>query len=78
MKVSVSLPAEDVEFLDSYARDKGLDSRSAALHGAVRLLRAAELGDSYEGAWDEWFTDAGGESAWEAAAGDGLRPDATG
>ena len=78
MKVSVSLPAEDVEFLDSYARDNGLDSRSAALHGAVRLLRAAELGEAYEGAWDEWFRDAGGEPAWETAAADGLRPDAPG
>jgi len=78
MKVSVSLPAEDVEFLDSYARDKGLDSRSAALHGAVRLLRAAELGAAYEGAWDEWFAGAGGESAWDEAVGDGLRPDAPG
>ena len=33
MKVSVSLPAEDVEFLDSYANERGLDSRSAAAPG---------------------------------------------
>jgi antitoxin MazE9 len=78
VKVSVSLPAEDVEFLDGYAREKGLDSRSAALHGAVRLLRAAELGGAYEGAWDEWFADAESEPAWENTVGDGLRPDAPG
>jgi Arc/MetJ-type ribon-helix-helix transcriptional regulator len=71
MKVSVSLPAEDVRFLDEYARAQGLGSRSAALHRAVRILRAAELGAEYESAWDEW---AAGEdaAAWERTAGDGL------
>ena len=54
MKVSVSLPTDDVQFLDAYAREQGLDSRSAALHRAVRLLRAAELGTAYESAWEEW------------------------
>ena len=53
MKVSVSLPGEDVEFLDAYARERGLESRSAALHKAVRLLRASELATAYEGAWDQ-------------------------
>src|SRR5260370_803923 len=32
MKVSVSLPEEDVEFLDSYAQARGIESRSADLH----------------------------------------------
>ena len=32
MKVSVSLPGEDVRFLDEYAREQGLESRSAAVH----------------------------------------------
>ena len=31
MKVSVSLPDEDVEYLDAYAETQGLGSRSAAL-----------------------------------------------
>ena len=44
MKVSVSLPGDDVEFLDDYATKQGLDSRSAALQRAVRLLRVSELG----------------------------------
>jgi len=71
MKVSVSLPNDDVQFLDEYARDQGLDSRSAAVHQAVRLLRASELGAAYESAWDEWA--AKGESErWEATIGDGL------
>ena len=75
MKVSVSLPGEDVEFLDAYAQQQGLESRSAAVHKAVGLLRAAELGAAYEGAWSEWFArdDA---SLWEATAADGLAADA--
>jgi len=71
MKVSVSLSGVDVEYLDRYAKQQGLDSRSAALQRAVRLLRASELPASYEGAWEEWDS-AGHAEAWNAAAGDGL------
>ena len=71
MKVSVSLPAEDVEFLDTYARSHGFDSRSAALHGAVRMLRVSELTGAYEDAWREWHT-SGDAEAWEATAADGI------
>ena len=71
MKVSVSLPGEDVEYLDAYAREQGLDSRSAAVQKAVRLLRAAELGAAYESAWDEWAA-TGDAELWDASAGDGL------
>ena len=73
MKVSVSLPGDDVEFLDDYAREQGLESRSAALHRAVRLLRAAELGGAYEAAWDEWAAD-GEAERWEPTTTDGLAP----
>ena len=72
MKVSVSLPGEDVRFLDAYAKEQGLESRSAALHRAVRLLRSAELGGTYEAAWDEWKADGAGE-LWESTTGDGLK-----
>ena len=71
MKVSVSLPGDDVEFLDSYAKERGLESRSAALHRAVRLLRVAELGAAYETAWDEWVAGSDAE-AWESTTSDGL------
>lgn len=71
MKVSVSLPDEDVEFLDAYAEGQGISSRSAVVHKAVRLLRASELGPAYEEAWEEWSSgDDGGP--WEATVGDGL------
>jgi len=70
MKVSVSLPDDDIDFLDTYAEREGIASRSAVLHKAVRLLRAAELGAAYEDAWNEW--DARTDSAlWESATGDG-------
>ena len=71
MKVSVSLPGEDVEFLDLYAKERGLDSRSAALQRAVRMLRVSELDASYESAWEEWDV-LGNAEVWDATAGDGL------
>ena len=71
MKLSVSLPDEDVEFLDAYANQQGFASRSAVLHKAVRLLRGAQLGAAYEEAFLEW--DQTGEAdAWDSAVGDGL------
>lgn len=71
MKVSVSLPEEDVEFLDTYVKDQGAGSRSAALHRAVGLLRAAQLADAYEDAWASWASseDSGD---WDTAVADGL------
>ena len=36
--------------------DHGFDSRSAAVQRAIRLVRAAELGDEYVAAWDECRT----------------------
>ena len=71
MKVSVSLPGEDVEFLDEYAKEQGLVSRSAALHRAVRLLRTAELAGTYEAAWDEWAAQ-NDDTVWESTTADGL------
>jgi antitoxin MazE9 len=71
MKVSVSLPEDDVEFLDSYAQAQGAPSRSAVLHKAVGLLRAAQLADAYEEAWDSWASSEEA-MAWESVAADGL------
>jgi Arc/MetJ-type ribon-helix-helix transcriptional regulator len=71
MKLSVSLPDEDVQFLDQYAQTQGYESRSAVVHKAVRLLRASELGGDYADAWQEW-SDSGDAEAWDAVAGDAL------
>ncbi len=57
MKVSVSIPDEDVEFLDNYTKNHRIASRSAALHRAIRLLRASELTDAYAAAFTEWADD---------------------
>ena len=73
MKISVSLPEEDVDFLDSYARTHGVASRSAALHRAVRLLRASELAQDYAAAFEEW-SDKGDGHVWETVTADGLLP----
>ena len=71
MKLSVSLPDEDVKFLDEYARSEGIKSRSAVVQRAVRLLRAAELGPAYAQAWQEW--DASGDAdLWETVSADGI------
>jgi Arc/MetJ-type ribon-helix-helix transcriptional regulator len=71
MKVSVSLPEEDVAFLDSYAQSQGIESRSAVVHEAVRMLRASELSEAYEEAFKSW-DDEGQAAAWEVVAADGL------
>ena len=70
MKLSVSLPDEDVAFLDAYAEAQGIGSRSAVLHKAVRVLRASELGPAYEDAWHDW--ESAEAEAWEHTVADGL------
>jgi len=71
MKLSVSLPEEDVDFLDAYASEHGFSSRSAAVHKAVRDLRAAQLGAAYEDAFEEWHAGPDGD-IWDPTADDGL------
>jgi Arc/MetJ-type ribon-helix-helix transcriptional regulator len=69
MKVSISLPDTDVAFLDRYARTQKIDSRSAVILRAVRLLQATELGDAYAEAWQEWAKSEDG-ALWDAIADD--------
>jgi Arc/MetJ-type ribon-helix-helix transcriptional regulator len=70
MKVSVSLPEEEVAYLDAYAREHGMDSRSAVVHRAVGLLRDSQLSAAYEEAWQSWAASDDAE-AWEVTAADG-------
>lgn len=74
MKLSVSLPAEDVEFVDSYVERTGEPSRSSVIHRAIELLRADELEDEYTSAFDEWADAEAGEmsTAWDRTSADGL------
>ncbi len=71
MKISVSLPDKDVEFLDDYAKAQGYKSRSAVVHTAVGILRSSKLGEAYAKAWQEW-EDSTEAEIWDRAAGDGL------
>lgn len=69
MKVSVSVPDEDVEFLDNYVSTHNVASRSAAVQRAIRLLRASDLTDSYAVAFSEWSAGADGD-AWDTTTAD--------
>ncbi len=74
MKISVSLTDEDVEYVDVYARRRGVRSRSAVIREALRLLHASELAPDYAAAWDEWPDDE--QAAWDATIADGLQANA--
>jgi hypothetical protein len=69
VKLSVSIPDEDVRFIDDYAAEHGVDTRSAVLQKAVSLLRSSELGQAYADAWAEW--DEGDAALWESTIADG-------
>jgi Arc/MetJ-type ribon-helix-helix transcriptional regulator len=71
VKLSVSLPEDDVAFVDQYARRRGSASRSSVIHRAIELLRMSELEDAYADAWDEW-EQSGEEATWSAATDDGI------
>lgn len=71
MKVSISLPEADLVFLDQYAKDNGLESRSAAVHRAVRALVDTQLEAEYTEAFTEW-EESGEEAFWDRFAADGL------
>jgi len=71
VKISVSLPSDDVAVLDAYVRSSGAGSRSAALHHAVDLLRRVDLVHDYEAAMVEWESSSD-EGAWDVAVADGL------
>ena len=70
VKLSVSIADEDVEFIDRYADEHGVGTRSGVVQRALTLLRAAELRDDYAAAWDEWTGDEA--DAWDGVVADGL------
>jgi Arc/MetJ-type ribon-helix-helix transcriptional regulator len=70
VKLSVSIADEDVDFIDRYADQHGVATRSGVVQRALSLLRSVELREEYAAAWDEWA----GEEAdvWETVVADGL------
>jgi Arc/MetJ-type ribon-helix-helix transcriptional regulator len=71
VKLSVSLPEDDVARLDEYMRTSGAASRSAAIQQAIRLLAQARLEDEYSAAWEEW-ENSPDATAWQTTIADGL------
>lgn len=67
----MSLPEEDVELVDRYARQGNADSRSSVLHQALELLRSSELEEAYISAWDEWEASEDAE-LWDSVSADGT------
>ncbi|WP_214409411.1 ribbon-helix-helix domain-containing protein [Sphaerisporangium fuscum] len=71
MKLSVSLPDEDIAILDEAIERGEASSRSAAIHTAIQLLRRADLEDSYASAFAEW-DESGDAALWSSTTSDGL------
>lgn len=71
MKISVSMPDEDIVFLDEYAQEHGIDSRSAVLQIAIERLRSITLETAYSQAFAEWAA-SGDAELWDGASADGI------
>jgi len=65
-KLSVSVPAQLVRFVEDYKSEHGLATKSSVVERALEVLRARELERAYAQAAAE------ADSAWEAASADGL------
>lgn len=68
-KVSISLEQQLVDFLEGYQQQHGIKSRSEVISQGLKLLRERELERQYEGAIEEWESEA---ELWDSVAGDGL------
>ncbi|MCJ8282797.1 MAG: CopG family transcriptional regulator [Rivularia sp. ALOHA_DT_140] len=65
-KLSISLPAYLVQFIESYRLNKGCKSRSQVIEEALELLRNQELEEAYR------LASAENDSAWDVTLADGL------
>ncbi|HET6636605.1 MAG TPA: antitoxin [Streptomyces sp.] len=71
MKISVSLPPDDVAFVDEYVQEQTVESRSAVIHAAIEMLRSSRLEEDYAAAWEEWAS-ADDAELWDGVTGDGI------
>ncbi|MDQ3579057.1 MAG: ribbon-helix-helix domain-containing protein [Actinomycetota bacterium] len=71
MKLSVSLPEDDVRFIDEYSVRVDVASRSQVIQVAIGMLRESSLRDEYAQAFAEW-DDSGEAAFWETTVGDGA------
>ena len=74
MKISISVEEKDLDFLDKYASDHSLGTRSAAIRSAVDALRKEELAWQYEQAFAEW-EESGDREFWDLMSADGIDGD---
>ncbi|MEH2372352.1 ribbon-helix-helix domain-containing protein [Nostoc sp.] len=65
-KLSISLPASLMEFIENYKISRGCKSRSQVIELALELLRYQELEQAYRQASAEVDPD------WDLTVGDGL------
>ncbi|WP_062303018.1 ribbon-helix-helix domain-containing protein [Demequina subtropica] len=75
VKLSISLPDEDVRVIDALIASGAAPNRSAAVHSAIEHLVEAEreraLADQLVEAMSEWSS-SGERDVWDAVAGDGV------
>ena len=74
MKISISLPDDQVAFLDEVAQRTD-QSRSSVVHDAIELLRSRDLEQSYLEAWAPDNQAEDEIASWDGVAGDGLDED---
>jgi Arc/MetJ-type ribon-helix-helix transcriptional regulator len=70
VKLSVSLPDNDVAFIDNLSREHD-GNRSAAVHHLIQLAREMRAADAYTAAFDEWH-ESGDDAAWDGPASDEI------
>lgn len=70
MKLSVSIPDEQMVLLDRIVEQRGLKSRSAAIQEGIELLLTSSLVADYKAAFEE--CDRAEGALWETTEGDGL------
>lgn len=75
MKVSISLPEKDIDFIDRYITEHGELSRSAVVRKALDRLQAESLEAAYYQRWMEWSEE---DELWDSLAGDGLEDEPDG
>lgn len=71
MKLSISLPDPQIDFLDHYQQSHRLGSRSEVLQVALKLLQERALEEEYRAAGEEWKASEDA-ALWDAVSGDGL------
>jgi Arc/MetJ-type ribon-helix-helix transcriptional regulator len=75
MKVSVSLPGDDLAYLESQIANGRYATRSAAMHAAIKSLRTRDLEAQYAEAARDW-AESGDQAAWGSTVADGLDDEA--